>query len=77
MSVSTSEHSRVERVRLTKAELERLAQEEEEQDSSRGSSSSNRRVPTQRPRQSGPSGVTVDPFNTPAPPTTPSSEPGI
>ncbi len=72
MSVSTSEHSRVERVRLTKAELERLAQEEEEQDSS----SNNRRVPTQRPRQSGPSGVTVDPFNTPAPPTTPSSEPG-
>ncbi len=74
MSVSTSEHSRVERVRLTKAELEKLSQQEEDEDEYR-ETTPNRRIPTQRP-QSGPSGVTVDPFNTPAPPTTPSSEPG-
>lgn len=67
MSVSTSEQTRVERVKLTPKQLENLATEKDDEEDFR--------TPlTPRPR-SLPSGVTIDPFNTPSPPTTPSNEP--
>ncbi|XP_059095458.1 uncharacterized protein LOC131890150 isoform X5 [Tigriopus californicus] len=69
VSVSTSEQTRVERVKLTPKQLEDMASQSE--------SEKDFRTPlTPRPR-SLPSGVTIDPFNTPSPPTTPSNEPAF
>ena len=73
VSVSTSEQTRVERLRLSAKELERLASQ-----SGTTSVTAPRRNLTPRPRaiSIGGSSNNYDPFTTPEPPTTPSSEPG-
>merc|ERR1712203_148745 len=72
VSISTSEQTRVERLRLTQKQLARLASQ---------SKSSSREPNTPRPRRIKESksseSVNFDPFNTPAPPTTPSSAPAF
>ena len=71
VSVSTSEHSRVERLRLSAQEIANLARNKPE-----SQTAAPRRVVTESPRSfDGVTGTPFDPFNTPEPPTTPSSEP--
>merc|ERR1711981_681217 len=72
VSISTSEQTRVERLRLTQKQLAQLSSQ---------SKSTSRAPATPRPikkeQNRKPEPVDFDPFNTPAPPTTPSSAPAF
>ncbi len=72
MSVSTSEQTRVERVKLTGRELAELARRKQQQPTSAPRHRNNR---PQTPKPLPADAVTYDPLNTPEPPTTPKSEP--